>query len=211
MLLKYTREDQLDDRERVDHVSAKTENLQTVRWLSSNRWVAFTFKIHSKANWNPVGMCTEKTQNRSGNLLLFSIFSSSLCAFSYSFSYSFSSTSSLWTVFLHEHFPHNSFDIAFSDEVLEVSPQICTRISIFSHTSRAFLLLSKLVLECASHPSLAEKPAADKKRKTEVCGGESPDEDREERRERIAGAGGTKEGGRLSLLFARIQFPAVFA
>lgn len=120
-------------------------------------------------------MCTEKTQNRSGDLLLFFVFYSSFC--------SSSSSSSLRTVFLQrERFPHNSFDIAFSDEVLEASPQICTRISIFSHTSRAFLLLSKLVLECASHPSLAEKPAADKKRKTEVCGGESPDEDRRERR-----------------------------
>ena len=36
--------------------------------------------------------------------------------------------------------------------------QICTRISIFFRTSRAFLLLSKLVLECASRPSFTEKP-----------------------------------------------------
>lgn len=132
-------------------------------------------------------MCTEKMQNRrnrSGGLLP-SVFSSSFSFFSF-----------VRTVFLRlERFPPDSFDIAFSDEILEAPlplAQICTRISIFFRTFRAFLLLSKLVLECAYRPSFTEKPAADKKRKAEVRGGESPDEERREKR-REHGTRGAKK------------------
>lgn len=129
---------------------------------------------------------------------------------------SFSPPSSQRTVFppARQRFPCNSFDIAFS-EILEASPlkSVPASRSSSAYLSRAFLLLSKLVLECAPRPSFAEKPAADKKRKAEVRGGESPDErNRRARREEMGGdAGESQEGGRFSLLFARIQFPAVFA
>jgi len=120
-------------------------------------------------------MCTEKMQNRrnrSDGLLPFVFFSSfsSVSANCVSPAQTFSSRLVWYRIFRRG--PRS------------LPAQICTRISISSsRTSRAFLLLSKLVLECASRPSFTEKPAADKKRKAEVRGGESPDEDRRERRE----------------------------
>lgn len=118
-----------------------------------------------------------------------------------------------------EHFPRDSFDIAFTDEVLEASPPP-PRSNLYPHLD----LLSRVPLArfyysvnwfSSAHPrlSLAEKPAADKKRKAEVRGGgESPDVDKRERSDETGtGTKGAKKAV-ASLYFSHeFNFQAVFA